>query len=216
MEIPQLALQPANIFFTVFLFLMILYWIMVVLGALDLEFLDIDLDTDSELDIDADGDLEITGGFFEGFLAFFYLGKIPVMIVFSVLAICMWVTSIIANGYLNPSGGMLRGIPIGIGVLVVGPFICKTACMPLARFFMMFKKDYNAPRSVLGRIGRVITTKVLKEELGQIEMSGKGASIVLNVFSEGEDVFVKDDEAVVIKEDKTRGVYLIGPVDLEK
>lgn len=80
----------------------------------------------------------------------------------------------------------------------------------------MLNKDYNAPGDIMGRIGKVITTQVKKDKMGQIEVPTKGAPIVLNVLSQDEHVFAKDEEAVVVKKEDERGIYLIAPVDLER
>ena len=134
-----MSLMPANIGATVFLAMILAYWLTVLLGALDLDFLDFDLDAD--VDADLGSDLDVSVGVFDGMLAFFYLGKIPLMILLSIFALCLWVISIIANGYLNPSGSLALGLPLAVGNLIVSPFICKVICAPLARFFMALKRS---------------------------------------------------------------------------
>ena len=61
-EVLQEALMPANLVFTVMLGIVIIYWIMVILGALDVDFLDIDFDSDVDVDADVDADVDGTGG----------------------------------------------------------------------------------------------------------------------------------------------------------
>ena len=67
----------------------------------------------------------------------------------------------------------------------------------------MFKKDYNAPRDVKGRICKVITTQV-SEKMGQAEVPTKGAPILLNVVANGDHVFHKGDEAVVVEKNEEK------------
>ena len=86
---------------------------------------------------------------------------------------------------------------------------------PLKRLYVMLNKDYNAPGKILGRIGKVITTQVTREKMGQVEVPTKGAPIVLNVLSQDEHVFAKGEEAVVVRKEGDKGTYLIAPVDLE-
>jgi hypothetical protein len=211
-ELLHMSLMPANIGATVFLAMILAYWLTVLLGALDLDFLDFDLDAD--VDADLGSDLDVSVGVFDGMLAFFYLGKIPLMILLSIFALCLWVISIIANGYLNPSGSLALGLPLAVGNLIVSPFICKVICAPLARFFMALKKDPNAPADVMGRICRVTTSQV-SAKMGQAEVSTSGAPILLNVVADGDHVFKKGDEAVVIGKDEKKGVHIIAPVNLE-
>lgn len=221
-EIFQAAFMPINVVFTVMLILVVLYWLMVIIGAMDVDFLnfdfDADLDADADIDIDTDidGDLDIEGGgAMRGLLHFFYVGEVPVMVLLSVLILTMWAFSMIANHYLNPTGSLPAAMPIFAANLFASLSVCKVIGMPLRRLFMVFDKDSNASRSVMGRICTVITTQV-SDKLGQAEMPSKGAPILLNVVAEGGNIFHKGDEAVVIGKNKETGVYTIAPVDLEK
>lgn len=207
-----MSLMPANFGATILLAMMVCYWLMVILGTLDLDFLDFDIDTD--IDADLGSDLDVSVGVLDGMLAFFYLGKIPIMILLSIFAMCLWVISIIANGYLNPSGSLVLGLPIAAGNLVVSPLICRIICTPLARLFMALKKDPNAPADVIGRICKVTTTQV-SAKMGQAEVPTSGAPILLNVVADSDHVFQKGDEAVVIGKDEKKGVHIIAPVNLE-
>jgi hypothetical protein len=57
MELIHVAFLPVNVVFTVLLLLVILYWIMVILGGLDVNLFDVDLgdaDIGAEVDVDAD------------------------------------------------------------------------------------------------------------------------------------------------------------------
>jgi len=78
MELIHVSFLPVNVVFTVLLLLLILYWIMVILGGLDVNLFDIDLgdadiggnvdvdvdigaDADVGVDMDADADVDIGG-----------------------------------------------------------------------------------------------------------------------------------------------------------
>lgn len=210
------AFAPVNVAFTVLLLLMGLYWITVILGVLDVNLFDIDL-PDSGLDADADADIDAGGaGLFRSVLLFFYVGEVPTMILVSILILSLWTFSMLGNYYLNPGGSMLVAIPIFLGNLVASAFVMKLFAMPLRRVYTMLNKDYNAPADVIGRIGRVTTTQVTKDKMGQAEMSTKGAPIILNVLSQDDHEFARGEEAVVVSKDNERGTYLIAPVNLEK
>ena len=212
-EVLTEAFMPMNLVFTVMLLMVVIYWIMVILGALDVDFLDIDFDSDVDVDADADVDFE-GGGFLRGILEFFYVGEVPVMVLASVLALSMWTISVLGNHYLNPAGTILVWLPLAVGNLLVSCFVVKMAGVPLSKFFKSFETDANAARPVIGRICKIVTTEVAADRLGQGEMSGKGAPILLNVMAEGDHVFHKGDEAVVLSQNPETGVYLVGPVDL--
>ena len=55
-ELMTLALSPINLVFTLLLLMVILYWIIVILGVLDVDLFQVDLS-----DFDADGDLGVDG-----------------------------------------------------------------------------------------------------------------------------------------------------------
>lgn len=230
-ELIDAAFSPVNLPLTVTLILMVLYWITVILGVLDVELFDIDLDSgvdidaDLDFDVDADVDVDVDAGadmdvgvegvgFLRSMLLFFYVGEVPIMILFSILVLSLWTISMFANYHLNPSGSLLVGLPLFAGNFVVSLLICKVIGMPLRKFYSKLNKDENAPRDVMGRICVVITSSVSKK-MGQAEVKTRGAPILLNVVSEDDHVFNKGDEAVVTGKDEQSGVYTIARVDLE-
>ena len=243
MELIHVAFLPVNAVLTVLLLLVILYWIMVILGGLDVNLFDVDLgdadiggDVDVDMDVGADMDADVDAdigadadagadahagvegadaGALRSVLHFFYIAEVPVMILASIFILSCWTISVIANYYLNPGGSLILGLPIFAGNVFVSAFICKVFAMPLKRLFEAFDKDANAPRDVMGRICTVTTTTVSKR-MGQAEVATKGAPLLLNVVSDSDHVFKKGDEAVITGKDKKTGVYTIAPVDLEK
>jgi hypothetical protein len=232
-ELINAAFSPVNLPLTVTLILMLVYWITVILGVLDVELFDVDLDSgvdldaaaDFDMDVDADVDVDVDAevdvdvgiegaGLLRSMLVFFYVGEVPVMILFSILILSLWTISMLANHHLNPSGSFVLGLPLFAGNAVVSLLICKVIGMPLKNFYSKLNRDENAPRDVMGRICVVITTSVSKK-MGQAEVKTRGAPILLNVVSEGDHVFNKGDEAVITGKDEQSGVYTIAPVDLE-
>ena len=213
------AFAPVNVVFTVLLLLTGLYWVTVILGVLDVNIFDIEVpDSGLETAADIEGDMgvEADGSFLRSFLHFFYVGEVPTMVLVSILVLSLWTFSILGNYYFNPGRSLLVATPIFIVNLVLSAFVMKLCAVPLRRLYTMLNKDYNAPGRILGRIGKVITTQVSKDKMGQVEVPTKGAPIVLNVLSQDEHVFQKNEEAVVVKKEDDRGIYLIAPVDLER
>ncbi len=110
-ELFQAAFSGVNIIPTVFLLLILVYWIFVIIGAMDMDFLEVDIETDVDIDadvevdadvdtdadIDTDADTRGVGSvaFLNSVLTFFNLGKIPFMVWLSFLIIPMWVISIL-------------------------------------------------------------------------------------------------------------------------
>lgn len=215
------AFAPVNVVFTVLLLLTGLYWVTVILGVLDINLFDIEvpdsgLETAADVDVDGEIDMDAGGGFLRSFLHFFYVGEVPTMVLVSILVLSLWAFSMLGNDYFNPGGSLLVATPIFIVNLALSAFVMKLCAAPLRRLYRMLNKDYNAPGDILGRIGKVITTQVSQEKMGQVEVPTKGAPIVLNVLSQDEHIFAKDEEAVVVQKEDERGIYLIAPVDLER
>lgn len=228
MELIHFAFLPVNAGFTVFLIIMSLYWVMVILGLLDINLFDVDLDSglDTDIDVDVDVDAEIDydgsyeggigdGGVFRAVLHFFYIGEVPVMLLLSIFTLCVWVFIILGNYYFNNSGAFLAALPVYLVSTVSSIFVSKIFAMPLRKLYMMCNKDYNAVKDVVGRICRVTTTEVSADRMGQAEVETGGAPVILNVKAQGDTVLKKGDEAVVLERNKARGIYYIAPADLE-
>ena len=224
-DLIQTAFSPVNAVVTVLLILNVIYWITVILGVLDVDFLDIDLpdsgleiDSDIDVDVDAAGEIDMELGhdsILRSVLHFFYIGEVPIMLLLSILILSMWALCMLGNHHFNPSSSFLLAMPVYAISLIASLVICRIFAMPLKKIYNMFNKDYNAPRKVTGRIC-IITTTSVSDKMGQAEVKTKGAPIVLNVISDSKHVFHKGDEAVVVAKDKEKGIYTIAPLDLEK
>lgn len=225
LDVIQTAFSPVNAVITVLLIMNVIYWITVILGVMDVDFLDFDIpdsglevDSDIDVDVDAAGDVAIDMGhdsILRSVLHFFYIGEVPIMLLLSILILSMWTLCMLGNHYFNARGSFLVALPIHAVSLVSSLVICRIFAMPLKKIYDMFNKDCNAPRKVTGRICIVTTTSV-SDKMGQAEVKTKGAPIVLNVISDSKHVFHKGDEAVVVAKDKEKGTYTIAPLDLEK
>ena len=95
----NVAFNWVNVFPTFLLIIVVLYWLSVILGAMDLGFLDFDIDADFETDVEIEVEFEAemdadaeggAGGWFMEFLSFFNLGKVPFMVFVSALVLPMW------------------------------------------------------------------------------------------------------------------------------
>ncbi|MEM7312397.1 MAG: hypothetical protein AAF497_04520, partial [Planctomycetota bacterium] len=58
MEFIRLCFAPATVPFTIMLGLVVLYWFMVILGAVGMDTLDVDMDMDADVDLDLDFDVD--------------------------------------------------------------------------------------------------------------------------------------------------------------
>lgn len=231
-DIVREAVRPANIVWTTLLLVVVLYWLMVILGALDLDFLtfdmtsagdidaefDMDIEPDFEADFDADADIDGDldgggGGALGGFFQFFYIGEIPVMVVASLFVVAGWFVSIIANHAVNP-GSFVLGLAVAGGAIVAGLFTAKVLGIPMLAIFRKLNVQPQTTKDIIGKICVVISSQV-SESMGQAEVRGEGAPVTLNAKCTTGATLGKGDEAVVVSRDAKTGIYFIEPFDLE-
>jgi hypothetical protein len=221
------AFAPVNVLFTVLLLVLGLYWVLVILGVLEIDLFQIDL-SGGELDVDVGADVDastavgggqvggVEPGIFHSVLHFFYIGEVPTMLLVSVMVLSLWAFSMLGNHWLNPEGSGAMAVAIFFGNLAVSTVVLKFVALPLRSVYFILNKDYNAPGDVVGKVCRVVTTRVTMEKMGQAEVATKGAPILLNVLAREGHVFKRGEEALVVERDVAKGTYRIAPVELER
>lgn len=233
-ELFQAAIAPANLPYTVLLGLILLYWLLYLLGMLGedaLDFLGLDLDADVDVDVDADVDIDIDAdvdvdadldadmggagpaGALVSVLSFFHVGEVPVIIIFSILALATWLISIVATQLIGRADfviGLMLFVPVFLGGLIV----TKTLVMPFAPYL---KKVLNQSGDKVQVVGRrcVVTSIEATPKYGQAEMPTEGAPLLLNVKTRDGVTLHKGDEAVVFDYDKPTSVYFIAALDID-
>ena len=196
-----------NLPFTVFLGLIVLYWLLVALGALDVHlFSDFDSDVHGDIHHDASHDI----GSFTKILHFVGVGDVPVMVIVSVLGLSMWLGSMIANYYLT-DGSQLYALALLIPNFVISVVVTRYITLPMRPLFRSLSKDRGAGEEVLGNICR-ITTSEATPTFGQAEITRSGAPVLINVRTLDDAVLVKGAQAAVVRGDSEKGVYYITPM----
>ncbi|AOR23754.1 OB-fold-containig protein [Clostridium taeniosporum] len=196
-ELIKNALTGVNIIPTVILGLVLLYWITVIIGVIDLDLLEFDFQVDSHAEV------------FQGILVFLNLGEIPFMVVLSILSLVFWILSMMLYRLPVEPGGFINGLLL-IPTLIISLLITKIITKPLK---VLFKRDYEEEIAqeggVVGQL--VILVSNIKEgRLGQGEIERDGASLLINVKAENEeDVFEKHEEAYVYRKDDDKNIYYI-------
>ncbi|MGE5295215.1 MAG: hypothetical protein ACM3VT_10340 [Solirubrobacterales bacterium] len=227
------AFAPVNVLFTVLLLVLGLYWILVILGALDVDLFHIHL-PHGGADVHVDGDLGVghdVGGHFDGhvdghvdgmepgishaILHFFYIGEVPTMLLASIMVLSLWTFSMLGNHYLNPQGSGAMAVAVFFGNFALSTVVLKFVAQPLRTLYVILNKDYNAPGDVVGMVCQVVTTHVTHDKMGQAEVSTKGAPLLLNVLSRDDHVFKRGEQALVVEREIAKGTYRIAPVKVE-
>jgi hypothetical protein len=211
-ELMQLAFSPINVFFTLLLVIVVMYWLTVILGVLDTDLFEVDLpDMDMEADMDAGVDADLGSGAAWGILHWFHVGEMPVTVLLSIFILSLWAIAILGNYYLNPDMRILQAFGVFLCNIVISSLVVKCVAFPLRPLYALFYKDCNAPKKVIGSRGLVVTTQVTADQMGQLEVHTKGAPIRLNVRSKRDHVFREHDQAVVVERDKKSNIYFIVP-----
>ena len=210
-ELFQEAFISVNLLFTTMLILVVIYWLLVILGALDIDMFDFDLDTDGDVDMDADID---SPGFMRAFLEFFYIGEVPIMVLVSILVVFLWLFSILGNYFLNPGRGIFIGSGVALGNIFISVILARIFSMPVRAVFKSFDADPNAPKKVIGRIGTVLTSQV-SDKIGQVEIKTKGAPIILNAKTENGSVLTKGQEALIVSQNENKTFYYVTTVNID-
>lgn len=208
-EIWEQAILAHNLPLTILLGLVIIFWLLAVLGTVDIDALDVDFDTDIDGDLDSDVSPHDIG-FLGGLMKFVNATDVPVMMVLSLLTLFMWVIAILSNSAFNPNqSGFIAGGLI-IGNLIVSCIIVKFITKPLIPFFKAFKKGENDDEPVVGRIGTV-KSRIIDSKYGQVEIPrDNGAPAIVNCrMADGHSPLTRGSKVLVFDKDSENKLFVV-------
>jgi hypothetical protein len=213
-ELFQIALAGINLPITLLLIVMVLYWLSVIFGAIDIDVLqfdfDVEMDADGSLDFDADGDADIQGGgAFQGVMLYFNIGAVPVTIWLSILIFTCWVMAMLETYYFNPNHHALLGLIFVIPNLIAGMYFAKFVTAPLKKVFEAMAPKNTTRKSLIGQQAVVVSSTV-NRSFGQIEIKTDGAPLTLNGRTESETEILKGQTVVITHESKP-GIFIVEP-----
>jgi hypothetical protein len=200
-----------TVFFTFFLLVTLLYWLVAVLGFVELDILDFDIpDVDGGLDINSDNGLSAPD-VLAGLMLRFGLRGVPVTIIISLVSLFGWLVSYYAVYLLNIVlyEGLVRwlfGLPILLAALYVGVMITALVIKPLRPLFKNAQQE--TIKRVLGQSAIVRTSRV-DSGFGEAILEDGGAGLVLKVRATGEKEFSKGDKVVLLEYIKSENVYRV-------
>lgn len=197
-EIIKNAVTGVNIIPTAILAFSLLYWLVVIVGAIDIDFLDLDFDGGADADV---------GGFY-GILVFLNIDKLPLMLVVSVASLIFWIISMLTYYLPIDIGGLLNGLLL-IPALLVSLLISKFVTSPLKGIFISNNAQDDRFNEIKGQLC-ILVCDVRGGRLGQASIKRDGASLLINVKAKyEEDTFYKGEEAYVSKKDSDKNIYYI-------
>lgn len=199
LELLKTSISGVNLIPTTLLGMVILYWVIVIIGAIDIDFFDFDLDI-------PDGDI-VTNPFY-GFLGFLNIGDLPFMLVLSIFSLSFWVIAMIVSVLSFTSLTLVSALLL-IPNVVLSLFITKAVTHPLKGLFRGIMKDVESETKIEGQICTLLCD-ITYGRLGQAEIERVGSSILINVkIDDDQENMYKGDKAFVVKKDSNRDCYII-------
>jgi hypothetical protein len=184
------ALSFPAVVFTFLLAAVVVYWLLVLLGTLDIEI----------------GDLEFGDGI--------GLGGVPVTVTASVVVVVSWFVSLTGGlAVATLDAGTVVGVVVGCGVLLValvcGLYVARLVAVPLRKLY--------APGGEASRndfVGRecVIRTGRVTGDFGQAEVTAiDGSSAIIQVRQTGEHALTSGSRALVFDYDIDGEFFWVAP-----
>lgn len=189
--------------YTFALILVLLYWLSLIIGLVDIESFDWEVDGGS--DVDAAGVGKVLG--------FFNIGEVPFMIWVSIAVLGMWITSVLTNDFLGNESLLVAAV-ILLPNLIVNSFVAKIVTTPLRRFFRELESDALESVDVVGSLARVKSGSV-DSQFGQAEVPWEGADLVINVRTRGDETLRRGDEVMVIEYLSDDDTYIVTGIETE-
>lgn len=229
-ELVTASLQFPTVVFTIVLGIVLVYWLFVLLGALDIDLFggDVDVDVsgaakgvgdmltggakggaeafhaDAGGDVDAGGDADADGG---GIWHGLGLGDVPVTISVSLIVMISWCASLLVMHYIAGTAGWQRAVVLVIAIILALP-IAALLVRPLAPVFAV--KEAKSNNDYVGH-GCTITTGSVDDRFGQATVEDGGTVLVIQVRCEQPGKLARGDKALIIEFDQARQAYIVEP-----
>ncbi len=191
----EFLFEPPLGVFSVVLCLVVGYWLMVVVGAMELDILDFGAETDADT-----GEAEGLGA---GRLAALGLGGLPVTVAISIAAFWSWLVGALSLKLLLSFApewifGLLTGFVFLFVCLAVAFVPAALTARPVRPFF----KTHEAvsKTSLVGRTCTVSTGHV-DEDFGQAAFEDGGAGFVLQVRAQADNGLRRGSTALIVDYD---------------
>jgi hypothetical protein len=209
-ELLRDSLVWINLPFTVLLGGVVFYWLLVLVGMIDIDLPFIDIGGPEAGDVSVDG-VEAgaeSEGIIQPLLKFLNVGQAPVMTVVTIIVLSMWVIALLSNRHFNPDNTGLRALLLLLPNLLVSGIITHFAAKPFGKINRYLNTDFDQAPPMVGQIGTVMTSE-LDSKFGTINVEVKGAPLTLQGRSEEGKVYKQGDRVEIVREDKSSGIYFV-------
>jgi len=205
----QVASTFPTLTFSIFLGIVVVYWIVGLLGI-------VDLDLGGDVDVDVDADVGSSAGALTGLFLTFGLTGVPFTLVISIVILLCWLISFYTQFYLL--GWLSDGWLFYVVGLVVN---CLTfiVSLPIAAVFIkplkgMFKSvETTSSQGLIGR-DAVVATGSVSETFGQAKLFNDGAELLLDVRCSPDVELKQGDKVLLIEYHQENHAYIVAPFSL--
>ena len=199
-----------TVVFTFLLGVCVLFWLVAVLGMVDIDILDFGGHHDFSHDL-GDHDLAAEANALAGLLLRFGLHGVPVTIILSLMSLFGWLVSYYTVHFLFflVPGDILRyvvGLGVVIGATYVSAFVTGVLIKPLRPLFKRARQE--SVKHVLGQTAVVRTSRV-DSGFGEALLDDGGAGLILKVRATGDATFKKGDRVVLFEHLKNENIYRV-------
>lgn len=198
--------------YTVLLGVVVIYWVLAVLGMVDIEHSGIDFDV--HVHTHADGDSSDIGHI-ASYVVAFGLNGVPFSVAVSLLVLVSWTVCCLGGEWLLPLVPtmplkLLAGTVLLVASGVIAIPVTAVVIRPLRGLFVSHTAVTNA--ALVGQMCRVVTG-VVNEKDGRAEVARRGASLNIRVWAPAPNTLKRGSQALIIEYDEVAGRYLIAPHD---
>ena len=224
-----ITLSFPTVIFTVFMCLSIFYWLMVIVGALGVDVLDVDMDAGHGA---ADGAAEAgaeaiahaghhgvteaaeSAGIFTSLLSFLRLRSVPVTVTLSVWCLFGWLFTHFSAAFLLPkvTFGPTWLTSTGIAAAAVVAAFVPTSIVvrPIGR---ALKVEPQTKRSdLIGKIVKITTSRV-DTKFGTANADDGGAGLIIQVRCDDQNSLNRGANALIVAFDEQREAYEVTSVE---
>lgn len=213
-ELLQASTRFPTVVFTIALGIALVYWLFVLLGALDLDLLGgghHDLDLGGGHDVggggDAGGDADagdVDGG---GVWHSLGLGAVPITISVSMIVLVCWCASLLSTTYIAGDSSWIRIILFPLVIIVAFP-VASLLVRPLAPVFKIKEGKFNA--DYVGSLC-TITTNSVDAGFGFANIEDGHSLVQIAVRCDKPGKLARGDKALIIEFDPERRTFVVEP-----
>lgn len=193
--------------------LVVLYWLLVLLGALDFES---DLPDDLHLDGDAHGPADPhhaqgfnTGGAWLAAGRFLGFSQVPLVVWLSFMIVFLWLGSLVLNEWYNQPGSLTQAMILLLPNLAASLIMTKLVTFPVGKLFKAMSDADTEAEEVIGRVG-IVTSTEADASYGQLEITTSNVPLLINVRTRPDAAPLKrGDSAKVVSAGPDNIFYLI-------